>query len=135
MFSYKVKKMSLGQSGKNGPKTQFRLKIGIFLLNQKIKSDFFTKKSLSPFWPCQKMPYLAKIGFLAHFCHFGSVTFFWLGQKIKSDFHHKIITSYLLSNPFLWPEKLAAIITQIFFADFVIGSHRGRFRNMGFLNP
>ena len=53
--------MSLGQSGKNGPKTQFRLKLAFVLLNQKIKSDFLTKKSLSLFWPCQKMPYLAQM--------------------------------------------------------------------------
>ena len=118
LFSDQVKKMSLGQSGKNGPKTQFKLKLAFFYLIRKSKVIFFTKKSLSVFWPCQKIPYLAQIGFLAHFCHFGPVTFFWLGQKTKSDFFHKIITSYLLSNPFLWPEKLAAVITQTYFGRF-----------------
>ena len=83
LFSDQVKKMSLGQSGKNGPKTQFRLKLAFFYLIRRPKVIFFTKKSLSVSWPCQKLPYLAQIGFLAHFCHFGPVTFFliWSGTK------------------------------------------------------
>ena len=48
----------------------------------------------------KKVPLLAKVESLAHFWQFGSVTFFWLGQKTKSDFFHKIITFYLLSNLF-----------------------------------
>ena len=72
---------------------------------------------------------------MAHFCHFGLVTFFWLGQKTKSDFFHKIITSYLLSNPFLWPEKLAAIITQTYFGRFCYCVPPWKILKHGFFEP
>ena len=48
----------------------------------------------------QKMSNLAEIEFLAHFWQYGSVTFFGLGQKTRSDFFYKKITFYLLSNLF-----------------------------------
>ena len=83
----------------------------------------------------RKMPYLAQIGFLAHFCHFGPVTFFWLGQKTKSDFFHKIITSYLLGYPFLWPEILAAVITQTYFGRFCYCVPGWKILKHGFFEP
>ena len=103
-------------------KNSIQVKTGIFLLNQKI-------------WPCQKITYLAQIGFLAHFCHFGLVTFFWLGQKTKSDFFHKISTSYLLRNPFLWPEKLAAVITQTYLGRFCYSVPPWKILKHGFFEP
>ena len=44
LFSGQVWKMPLGRIAKNGPKTQFHLKLPFFLLGQKIKSNFFVKK-------------------------------------------------------------------------------------------
>ena len=66
----------------------------------------------------KKMSILAKVEFLAHFWQFGSVTFFWLGQKTKSDFFHKRITSYLLSKLIQWLEKCAIVIPQNQFGKF-----------------
>ena len=63
------------------------------------------------------MPFLAQIGFLAHFCHFDTVTFFWFGHKTKSDFHQRI-TSYLQGNVFRWPEKLPTVLPQNYFGKF-----------------
>ena len=39
--------MSLYQSGKNEPKTQFGLKMAIFLHDQKIESEFFCEKKIT----------------------------------------------------------------------------------------
>ena len=44
LCSDQVKKMSLGQSGKNGPKTQFGLNMAFFYLIRKSKVIFFSKK-------------------------------------------------------------------------------------------
>lgn len=79
---------------------------------------FFTKKSLSVFRPCKKIPFVAQIGFLVHFCHFGLVTSFWFGQKTKSDLFHKRITSYLMSEVIWWQEKLATVLPQNYFGKF-----------------
>ena len=64
------------------------------------------------------MPNFVWIEFFAHFWQYCSVTFFWLGQKTKSDFFHKRITSYLLNNAFWRPEKLAAVLHQSYFGKF-----------------
>ena len=60
---------------------------------------------------------------------------FWLGQKTKSDFFHKIITSFLLSNPFWWPEKLVALINQIYFGKICYCVPRWSISKHGFFEP
>ena len=55
------------------------------------------------------MPILADSEFLTNFWQYDQVTYFRLGQKTKSDFIHKRMNSYLLSNPFFGAEKGAAV--------------------------
>ena len=87
-------------------KNSILLKIGIFSTWSINKKWFFCEKNHFCFSSqVQKMSNLAEIEFLAHFWQYGSVTFFGLGQKTRSDFFHKKITLDLLSNLFWWPEK------------------------------
>ena len=77
------------------------VEIGIFFTWQENKKWFFCEKIHYCFSSqVQKMSNLAEIEFLAHFWQYGSVTYFGLGQKTKSDFFHKRITFCLLSNFF-----------------------------------
>ena len=127
--------MSLGQSGKNGPKTQFGLNMGFFDMARKQKVIFLWKKSLLIFWLSKKMPILTWIEFLAHFCHFGLKTFFWLGQKTKSDFflqnNHFLLTKWSI----LMAGKLAAVITQIYFGKFCYCVPTWKISKHGFFEP
>ena len=72
---------------------------------------------------------------MAHFCHFGPVTFYWLDQKTKSDFFLRVITSYLPSNPFLWLEILVAVTTQIYFGKFCYCVPTWKILKHGFSEP
>ena len=71
------------------------------------------------------MPIFKKIEFLVHFWQYGSVTFFGLGQKTRSDFFHKTMTFDFLSSQFWWAETYATLMTQTLFSDFVIRVCRG----------
>ena len=92
LFSDQVKKMSLDQSGKNRPKTQFGLNMTFFNMARKEEVIFLVKKITFDFlmkW--KNVNFNLNWDFGPFFCHFGLLTFSWLGQK-KSDFFHKIIT-------------------------------------------
>ena len=78
LFSSQVKKMSLNQIAKNGPKSQFQQKWHFFNLTKKKQKQFFTKKSI--FFSChvKKVPFLIIVEFLAHFWQKGPEPIFWL---------------------------------------------------------
>ena len=70
---------------------------------------FFHKKSLFVLQPYQNRPFLAQTVFLAHFWHFGSETFFCLGQKTKSDFltansRAVLGITFFLTDNFFFPD-------------------------------
>ena len=52
------------------------------------KIVFLWKKSLWFSWFLKTNSDLADNEFLAHFCHYCQVTFFWPGHKTESDFFH-----------------------------------------------
>ena len=92
-FMAKSKKCHWATLPKMCQKLNFSWKCHFFTLLKKPIVIFFTKKSLFVYAHVKKMPLLAKVEFLAHFWQFFSLTFFWLGQKTKSDFFHKRITT------------------------------------------
>ena len=92
--------MHLGHVAKNGPKTHYQLKIAFFYLAITLKIIFFEKNHFLFSGHYKKIPLLVANEFLAHFWQFDPVAFFRLGQKTKSDFFHKRITFYVLSESF-----------------------------------
>ena len=126
-FYGQVKKMLLGQIGKNGPKMHYQLHWSFFWLEHKIKNCFFCEKNHFWFsWFVKTNSDLADNEFLAHFCHYGPVTFFWPGHKTESDFFHIKMTFDFLSGHFWLAETCATVMTQTLFLIFVIrGCHGG----------
>ena len=108
-------------------KNSILLKIGIFSTWSINKKWFFCEKNHFCFSSqVRKMSNLAEIEFLAHFWQYGSVTFFGLGQKTRSDFFHKTMTFDFLSSQFWWAETCATLMTQTLFSNFVIrGCRKG----------
>ena len=109
-------------------KNSISVENSILLLYPENQKSFFSHRNHFLFNDhVKKIPLLTKVEFLAHYWQFGPVTFFWLGQKTKSDFFHKRITSYLLSNVFCGQKNRLQYYTKTTLENFVIASRCGRF--------
>ena len=109
-------------------KNSISVENAIFLVYSENQKSFFSQKNHFLFNDhVKKIPLLAKVEFLAHYWQFGSVTFFWLGQKTKSDFFDKRITSYLLNNAIWWLDNRLQYYTKTTLENYVIASQCGRF--------
>ena len=103
-------------------------KIDIFLTCIENQKWFFCEKNYFQFsFQVKKMSIFAKVEFLAHFWQFGSVTFFWLGQKTKSDYFHKRILVIYWATFFRSPKNRLQYYPKTTLEYFVIASWCGRF--------
>ena len=105
-FINKYKKCHWAILAKMGQKCNFSWSC-IFLLYPENQKWFFSQKNHFLFTDhVKQMPLLAKLEFLAHFWQFGSVKFFWPGQKTKSDFFSR-------KNHFLFTEQRFLVARKI----------------------
>ena len=84
LFTDQIWKMPLSHIAKNGPKTQFHLRLPFFFLGQDIKSDFFMKKIIFSFlskW--KKWPFWVKLSFWPIFGNMAQRHFPNLASKQK----------------------------------------------------